>query len=526
MELFSNNYSMWALCLILVAGIAARFYAGRKPYPPGPVGWPLIGNALQLPERMPWRTYLQWSRDYDSDVIHFTAPGAHFVVLNSASSVYELLVKRSSMYSGRPHSNFLHDMMDFAWTFVFMDYGETWKKYRKVFHQEYEVEEHQVNRSQELVSARRLLKRLLTSKGMRIDPDKDLRLAAADTILSVTYGISPRSESDPFIKIVGETTYLLSHAATGGYLVDYFHVLKAIPSWFPGAAFKRSAERGRFLSEKIRSVPMDFVKSEMAQGRAKSSVASRLLASAFDEKEGKEAEDDISNILGTAYVAGADTTVAMIGSFILAMALHPEVQRKAQKAIDAALGQGERLPDFADYGTIPYLDAVVDEVLRWNPMSPLGLFHSAAEDDFYKGYFIPKGAIVIPNGWALLHDQSVYGADALDFRPERFMSDDGLSRRKDAPDIENAFGYGRRKCPGRIVARDTVWITAASLLTAFNIVEAFNKDGRPFAVDEVEFTSEMISRPPQFTCIFEPRSSATESLIEHDVGDANMDGPM
>ena len=57
--------------------------------------------------------------------------------------------------------------------------------------------------------------------------------------------------------------------------------------------------------------------------------------------------------------------------FFLAMALHPEVQQKAQKQIDAVIGT-DRLPEFEDVESMPYVQAIVKELLRWQPVTPLG----------------------------------------------------------------------------------------------------------------------------------------------------------
>jgi len=102
--------------------------------------------------------------------------------------------------------------------------------------------------------------------------------------------------------------------------------------------------------------------------------------------------------------------------------MHPEVQRKAQAEVDRVIGS-DRFPTFADQPSLPYLDALAKEVLRWNPVVPLGeltafevagspLFrerltagnllgipHIATESDFYEGYVIPKGSTVITNIW-------------------------------------------------------------------------------------------------------------------------------
>ena len=83
--------------------------------------------------------------------------------------------------------------------------------------------------------------------------------------------------------------------------------------------------------------------------------------------------------------------------FILAMRLHPEIQAKAQAQVDAVVGR-DRLPVFADRPNLPYVEAVLMEVLRWNPIVPV-VPHCLTEDDEYRGYFMPKGTMVIGNSW-------------------------------------------------------------------------------------------------------------------------------
>lgn len=95
-------------------------------------------------------------------------------------------------------------------------------------------------------------------------------------------------------------------------------------------------------------------------------------------------------------------------AFILAMTLHPAIQARAQAELDALLRvdspssdqqQWTRLPTFADRVRLPYVNALVLEVLRWNPAVPLGLAHRVTRDDVYRGYFIPQGTVVWANIW-------------------------------------------------------------------------------------------------------------------------------
>ena len=103
------------------------------------------------------------------------------------------------------------------------------------------------------------------------------------------------------------------------------------------------------------------------------------------------------------------------------MVLHPEVQKKAQAEIDAVVGR-DRLPDFRDRPSLPYINAIVKESSRWNLVTPLGrsfviiivttiviiltsseaVPHMSTADDEYNGFYIPKGTIVMGNVWLVL----------------------------------------------------------------------------------------------------------------------------
>jgi len=82
--------------------------------------------------------------------------------------------------------------------------------------------------------------------------------------------------------------------------------------------------------------------------------------------------------------------MASVETFFQAMAMYPEVQRRAQKEIDEVVGS-KRLVNYDDWSSLPYVEALLREVLRWRPVAPLSLPHSTTTDDVYKGYYIPKG---------------------------------------------------------------------------------------------------------------------------------------
>ena len=90
--------------------------------------------------------------------------------------------------------------------------------------------------------------------------------------------------------------------------------------------------------------------------------------------------------------------MTILKGFFLVMALYPHVMKKAQEELDRVVGN-ERLPELSDRGNLPYISALLKELLRWACPLPFGIPKRAMEDDVYKGYRIPAGATVIENIW-------------------------------------------------------------------------------------------------------------------------------
>jgi cytochrome P450 len=75
--------------------------------------------------------------------------------------------------------------------------------------------------------------------------------------------------------------------------------------------------------------------------------------------------------------------------------MQPEIQVRAREELDMVVGP-DRLPTFEDCDSLPYIQAIIMECMRWLPVVPVGPPHSTTQDDNYKGYFIPKDTIIIP----------------------------------------------------------------------------------------------------------------------------------
>ncbi|ETW80201.1 cytochrome P450 monooxygenase 84 [Heterobasidion irregulare TC 32-1] len=147
----------------------------------------------------------------------------------------------------------------------------------------------------------------------------------------------------------------------------------------------------------MRDIPFEYVKKQMAKGFVKPLFTPYLLEH-FDKKSFDEEAKEyyIKSIAGTAYPASSATMASGLNTLILMLVMFPDVQERAHAEIDRVIGS-DRLPEFSDEGHMPYIAAIVKEVLRWAAFVPFAVPHSTAADDMYKGYFIPKGTFVIGN---------------------------------------------------------------------------------------------------------------------------------
>ncbi|KAJ7110135.1 cytochrome P450 [Mycena epipterygia] len=478
---------------------------GHLPLPPGPkANW--LGNVVDLPRVRPWLTYAQW-KDVYGDLIYIRVFGNPILVLNSAAVTSDLLEKRGGNYSSRPIRTMIVELIGWDWLVSAFPYGSWWQRHRAMFHRNLPANDScNARHPLQIQETHTMLRSLLVSP---LEFRYHVRKTAASIILKMTYGVHVGT-GDEYTVLADRALASLAQAGIfGTYLVDYMPFLKYAPSWF---SFQRKAREWRKHTRAMLNLPFASVKEELAQGTASRCMVSEELERLSGEPNPAE-ESIVKNVAATMYAAGADTVVSAISTFFLVMAIHPDVQTRAQQELDNVLGHGQRLPAFTDRPQLPFIDYICYELLRWNPVTPLGIAHYVAEDDEYKGFRIPKESFfpvnLLPNVWAILHDPDMY-PEPLTFNPQRFAPENRVNGINQIPDP--AFGFGRRLCPGKFLATDTMWIVVASMLAVYNISKEIDETG---AVKEpvVEFTPHLLSHPMPFSCTITPRSAEARQLI-------------
>ncbi|KAH9040501.1 cytochrome P450 [Lactarius pseudohatsudake] len=468
--------------LAVVLGIALILVVrySRSPWrrvPPGPRGLPLIGHALELQDKV-WMFQRDCKQKYE-DVMYLSALGQPILVLNSLKAASELLDHRANIYSGRPRLIMAQEIISGGLMFALLNpVDDYWRRGRRAAHQVLTKAAvrgyHNVLHKEGVL----LASALLANPGAL---EKHFQCAAASATMSILYDYPTlESENDKNLKEILAYTKRTSRAtAPGAHFVELFPWMLHIPERWKYEG-NRDFTRFNNLFESL----FNRVLSALSEGSERPSICASLFKGSDHNQLSRR---EMAWFAGTLFVAGAETTSTTMSWWALTMIAHPEVQKRAHIELDTVVGRS-RTPTSSDAPNLPYIQAIVKEVLRWRPAIPFSLPHFTMEDDWYNGMFIPKGTICLPNLVQCNRD-SYYGDDAANFRPERFLDAHGEILPGPAETREeghSTYGFGKRACMGKHVANESLFIYIAISLWAVALERA-RDDGNEVPIDAEAF---------------------------------------
>ncbi|RXW19052.1 hypothetical protein EST38_g6810 [Candolleomyces aberdarensis] len=484
---------------LVVAGALWRVARAPRKLPPGPRGYPIIGNLLDVPlDKEFWMTFREWGQQW-GDVLHMSIFGIHFVILNSMEATKDLLEKRGKIYSARA-SLPMFEIAEYDKLVAFETNNKRWSDGRKLIMQ--------FLTGKELPKLFPVIEDECAKLPAKIykNPAKlgdYLEQGVVGIIMRTTYGYTPAEEHDQFTHITFKLLDEMLVAARPTNLLNIFPFMRYLPAWLPGNGNLRTALKFRETMHKVVDGPYEWAQAHKDDPNVAQSLCARFQNSGLDIDDRSLAEWTAA----VQFIAGADTTTFTLHAATKAMMLNQDVQKKAQAELDAVLGH--RLPTMADRPNLPYVDAILKETSRWHLLGPFGAPHMLDTDDVYNGFFIPKGTIVLPNMGAIASDPTVY-PEPEKFKPERHLGD--------KPQLDSAqynFGFGRRVCPGKALAQAEMFLVLATVLKVYDILPwTSEKDGVKAEIgEEREPSMDMPRRPTPYACAMKLRNEASYELL-------------
>ncbi|KAI0029065.1 cytochrome P450 [Vararia minispora EC-137] len=392
-----------AMAVLFCVFTVNRIFSRKDSYPPGPPGLPLVGNLFDLPKDYAWIALTRYGKKY-GDLVHLNVLGQHIIVINSYRAAVEMLDRKGSIYSDRPTFVMGSELCGYTKTLPLTPYGQRTRTMRRLMHK-FMGTGGVVQRFDDVLQeeVQRLMTRILR------DPrEEHLEGHLTDTtgaiLLRLAYGVSAREENDPYLlRARSVMKQFFKAIEPGAFLVDTIPWLRYIPWWMPGSGFLKTAAEWRENYYKLADEPM----LEAQQKTPNSFVAQTV------QNDVSEDEQEMLKFTAATIFAG------MLARFIRRI----------------------KLDDVFDCKRMPFVNAVVTEVLRWNVVGPLGVPHQVIQNDVQDGYVIPKGTTILANIYCMLSDEELY-PNPQQFDPSRFLPDDVRPLQRDPRDV--AFGFGRR----------------------------------------------------------------------------------
>lgn len=402
-------------------------------------------------------------------------------------------------------------------------YGKEWSLRRKLLHRALTPAALRTYMARQEAESTRL-----AFKVMR-DPDnweRQFDRFTASVVFSIAYGHRIDSMDSPIIRQrLNFMQFVASLNVPGAYLAESFPILKHVPTFL--APWKREILSMAAAEAAANMELVEDVTRDLRVGREKGyEIAPSLTQTLLEvrDTEGIPLPDkDFSFVPASLFGAGSDTTASTMCSAMLAFVTHPTILQTAHAELDAVVGF-DRTPRFEDEPHLPYIRALVKEVLRWRPVAVLGgTPHASSEDDIYQGWRIPTGTTILGNSWAINLNEEYYPDPHL-FNPARFLDPDDpryvpeLRGRKTHPAKagHSSFGWGRRICPGADLAANSLFIALSKLIWSFDILPT-----RTY--DTFDYTNGFNIRPQPFQCLIRVRSDVHRRVLEREMIDAEIE---
>ncbi|XP_017464536.1 PREDICTED: probable cytochrome P450 304a1 [Rhagoletis zephyria] len=478
------------LCIsaVICLYFSYRYAVGRpEGFPPGPPRIPLFGSYLLMMlanAKYLHKGVLKFSKWYKSDIVGFHVGSLPVVAVHNAEGVKEVLNRkefdgRCKLYIGAMRTP-SHEFFG-----IFFRDGPVWKEQRRFivrFLRDFgfgrRFSELEFVMQEEVTDLLDLIRNgprypheheLSKPGGYRIYIPNVLNPLVANSFFHILLNERrTRSEQAVLLHLVKMGMQFQRKADDYGKMLSIMPWIRHV---FPKASsYEALMEANVFVYNHFEKI-VDYHLRTYDESFERNFVDLYIKQMKLENAEGRSdcynREQFIMDLVDFSFPTFSATGAQM--GFLIQYFLHyPEVLKRVQAEIDSVVGRG-RLPTLEDRQYLHYTEATLREGMRIETLVPSDFPHRALEETELMGFKIPKDTVVIPGLYAFHSDPRVWG-DPENFRPERFLDDNGkLCLIKD---ITMPFGAGKRLCAGETFARNIMFLIVTALCQNFNFILA------------------------------------------------------
>ena len=408
-----------------------------KRVPPGPKGLPfvgvsfeLLGDALGLLRRV--------AREY-GDIVRIPVAFGERILLNHPDWIEQLLVVQQNKFHKSTLSKEATERL--LGQGLLISEGEFWRRQRRLAQPAFlRARINDYARTMVEIAGKHMQE---WRGGEQRDMAHEMMALTLDIAVRTLFGTTLPNEA----KQVGRAMTFLMRYSLGRARSPV-----NIPASWPTPKNRRANREYEFLD----SLVYRIISERRAQGNSTHHTdLLSLLMGAMDEDGSQMTPKQLRDETMTIFLAGHETTALTLGWTWFLLSENPAAEARLHEELGGVLGG--RAPEIKDLERLPYLQAVVNEVLRLYPAAYL-LARTSIAPSTIGGYELPTGSTILASQWVMQRDARYYD-DPDAFRPERWL--DGLLGRLPAG-AYFPFGDGPRRCIGQSFAlMELALVTAA-----------------------------------------------------------------
>jgi cytochrome P450 len=429
---------------------------------PGPRGWPLLGNALEIDSTTLHLTAERWAREY-GECFRFRIAGRQFVALANPETIATVLRERPEGFNRTPRLSAI--ARDLGFGGLLSVNGELWRRQRPMVMASFDPGHIKSYFPTLAKVTERFARRWQRAArvGEPIDLQADLMRYTVDVTAGLAFGVDMNTLESRDEVIQAHLDKVLPAL--------FRRMVSPIPYWrwmrYPG-------ERGLGAHlEALQRAVAGFIadaRRRMEENPQPTNLIEAMIAARDDPGSGLTDTDVAGNVL-TMLLAGEDTTANTLAWMIYLFDRNRAVLERATAEVRGVLGERREPRSYEELARLPYVEACANETMRLKPVAPINTVE-AARDTVVANIEVPKGTLLMclmrPGGM----DERRF-PDPAAFSPERWLGANAAAPKR----ASMPFGAGPRLCPGRYLAMLEIKMVAAMLLGGFEIDAVTAPDG-------------------------------------------------